>query len=453
MGLRIADAARWWPDRRMPFEIAPNAFTAAQLQIVQNGIAQWNNASPVPLVPRAGEADYVVFRPAPAACGSPVGRQGGPQDVTCAVGAGFNFGAIMHEAAHAAGIYHEHQRQDRDNFVQIQAQNIQAGQEHNFAQHIGDADDLGFYDYGSIMHYGGNAFSATGQPTIVPLQGGVAIGQNNQLSAGDIFAIGMTNPAVVSYHRIHSSGDGNDLGGGPIHYEGSSPITTMIEYNGGVLTAFSNAGPQGHRVHWSPNGEDLGGGPIRYDGVSPVTAMVAYGGGVLTAFSNAGPQGHRVHWSPNGEDLGGGEIRYDGTSPVVAMVAYNSGVLTAFTNAGPFRGPLGGGRVPYSQPGPPGQVIHWSQNGHDLGGGDPNPYYNGNSPVTAMSTYGGGVLTAFSHAGPQGHRIHWSQNGTDLGGGSPRYDGNSPVTAMTSLGNVALTAFFRDPREFRGPLG
>jgi hypothetical protein len=40
----------------------------------------------------------------------------------------------------------------------------------------------------------------------------------------------------------------------------------------GVLTAFTNT-PGGNRIHWSPDGENLGGGPIKYQGSSPVTAM------------------------------------------------------------------------------------------------------------------------------------------------------------------------------------
>ena len=62
----------------------------------------------------------------------------------------------------------------------------------------------------------------------------------------------------------------------------------MIEFNGGVLTAFSNCGPpvsQPACVTWSQDGQNLGSGPV-YKGFSPVTSMVAYRGGVLTAFSN-----------------------------------------------------------------------------------------------------------------------------------------------------------------------
>jgi hypothetical protein len=60
--------------------------------------------------------------------------------------------------------------------------------EHNFDQHIVDGDDIGPYDYGSIMHYPATAFSRNGQPTIVA-KNGAPIGQREGLSAGDIAAM------------------------------------------------------------------------------------------------------------------------------------------------------------------------------------------------------------------------------------------------------------------------
>lgn len=91
--------------------------------------------------------------------------------------------------------------------------------------------------------------------------------------------------------------------------------------------------PSLHSIHWSPDGNNLGGGPVVYGGCSPVTAMLPYAGGVLTAFSNVGcnPNLNHIHWSPDGSNLGGGSIRYEGCSPVTAMTPYSGGVLTGFS--------------------------------------------------------------------------------------------------------------------------
>jgi hypothetical protein len=97
--------------------------------------------------------------------------------------------------------------------------------------------------------------------------------------------------AEAQHSRIHFSG-GGELGVGEVEYDGSSSVGSMIGFNGGVLTAFSNCGPPNPQpacVHWSANGQGLGAGPRVYAGSSPVTAMIAYKDGVLTAFSNCGP--------------------------------------------------------------------------------------------------------------------------------------------------------------------
>ena len=120
-------------------------------------------------------------------CWSQVGMRGGMQVVS--LGAGCEtLGIAVHEICHALGLWHEQSREDRDTNVRIVWANIEAGREHNFNQQIADGDDIGTYDFGSIMHYGRRAFSKNNQDTIVPL-GGQAIGQRNGLSAGDIAAI------------------------------------------------------------------------------------------------------------------------------------------------------------------------------------------------------------------------------------------------------------------------
>ncbi|MFG1820630.1 M12 family metallopeptidase, partial [Kribbella sp. NPDC049174] len=129
-------------------------------------------------------------------CSSWVGRRGGSQDVNLSAQCGT--GATIHEIGHAVGLWHEQSREDRDTFVTIHWQNIQAGQSHNFNQHISDGDDVGAYDFGSIMHYGSTAFGtidpATGRPRTTisptqPLPPGTIMGQRAGLSVGDRAAV------------------------------------------------------------------------------------------------------------------------------------------------------------------------------------------------------------------------------------------------------------------------
>ena len=135
---------------------------------------------------------------------------------------------------------------------------------------------------------------------------------------------------------VHWSEDGQHLGSGPRVYEGGSPVSAMVAYKGGVLTAFAICGPPNpvpYCVHWSEDGQHLGSGPRVYAGYSAVTAMVAYKGGVLTAFADWGPcddQPYCIHWSEDGQHLGSGPRAYAGSYFVGSILPLGGGILTAF---------------------------------------------------------------------------------------------------------------------------
>jgi hypothetical protein len=100
------------------------------------------------------------------------------------IGAGFGTSAIIHELGHALGLFHEHQRPDRNSFVTYNAGNVLAGKQGDF-NIPPQAQPLGRYDYASIMHYSSSAFSAPGMgPTLVP-PAGVVIGNAAGPSAED----------------------------------------------------------------------------------------------------------------------------------------------------------------------------------------------------------------------------------------------------------------------------
>lgn len=59
-------------------------------------------------------------------CWSYVGRMGGSQTVS--IGSGCErLATVVHEMMHAIGIYHQQSRTDRDGYITIETQNIDAG--------------------------------------------------------------------------------------------------------------------------------------------------------------------------------------------------------------------------------------------------------------------------------------------------------------------------------------
>lgn len=77
---------------------------------------------------------------------------------------------LLHELGHAFGLIHEHQRADRDDYIEFQEENISKkflglNFRVNFSHQ--EAELITPYDFLSIMHYRKNQFSKNGEDTIL----------------------------------------------------------------------------------------------------------------------------------------------------------------------------------------------------------------------------------------------------------------------------------------------
>jgi hypothetical protein len=150
-------------------------------------------------------ANGIVFKSS-TGCSSYVGMVGGVQPINLLAisdSRGCRKGTVIHEIAHALGVYHEHSRKDRDKYVTIHHENIIPSKLHNFDIHS-NSIDIKEYDYSSIMHYSPYAFTVNGGKTISTKNGTFdnIIGQRIKLSQIDIDSINSI------YSKCHNSPSG-----------------------------------------------------------------------------------------------------------------------------------------------------------------------------------------------------------------------------------------------------
>ena len=116
-------------------------------------------------------------------------------------------GSTLHEVLHAMGFWHEQSRSDRDAFVEINTENIQDGFASQFTLRS-DINNVGPYDYDSIMHYSATAFTGNGRPTISSPR---PIGQRSTLERGRHPSNRVPVPMYpVACSEVHTDQDGDD---------------------------------------------------------------------------------------------------------------------------------------------------------------------------------------------------------------------------------------------------
>lgn len=193
MGVAITGAQYLWPGRIIPYVIDPQLPDADE---VKAAIDHWNETNVVRFEQRTAEPDYVLVTRIDGCTISEVGRRRGEQKVCLADDC--PVGSIVHELGHTIGLWHEHCRHDRDDYVRVLFDDIDDASKEQFtidsiAGEPTPTFDIGAYDFGSIMHYSETACAfIEDTPVLIPkapLEPGVEQGQRKALSPGDVESV------------------------------------------------------------------------------------------------------------------------------------------------------------------------------------------------------------------------------------------------------------------------
>jgi hypothetical protein len=178
-GMGTAANTSLWP-KVAGIYIIPYVVTAGNTSNINAAISRFNTVFKglLKFLPRTSQPDYVNFDltlPPGSACYSYIGDiHSGSQAING--GSDCPIPSLMHEIGHATGLYHEQSRLDRDSFVSFFLDNVIDGEESAYAQPTDNAQDVGNYDFGSIMHYYPYAFSRNGKLTMESKPSGIEFG-------------------------------------------------------------------------------------------------------------------------------------------------------------------------------------------------------------------------------------------------------------------------------------
>ncbi|MDX1696114.1 MAG: M12 family metallopeptidase [Ketobacteraceae bacterium] len=175
---------RIWPEGIVYYKISDDLGRTSR---VYHAIETWEELTNgmVQFVERTTETNYIEVINGNG-CYSSVGMVGGRQTLSLDDGCGH--GTAIHEFGHALGLWHEQSRRDRDEYVKINWCNIEDGKQHNFRKETVDrVEDVGPYDYGSIMHYVRSSFTKNIYATIQSrTQKSVPVFPKSSPSQGDV---------------------------------------------------------------------------------------------------------------------------------------------------------------------------------------------------------------------------------------------------------------------------
>ena len=306
---------------QIPYVIEP---TSGDQPNIQAAISIYNAtfAGVIQFVPRASQANYIDINLFDRPNGSCEAQEGdahqGEQFVNGATNC--TIATILHEFGHVTGVWHEQSRTDASTYVTFNEANVIKGSIGNFLPAVdNDQQNLGFYDYASVMEYPAFSFSRNGGPPLDSIPPGMPLSNLVGYSAADVEGIMRLYGVAPTEVTVTS----NPLGL-QVLVDGS-PVTTPMTFNwnlGSMHTLAVAAGVQ------TVNGVIVASSNPQ----EPTTFYYEYG-----RWNDGQPQSHSITVMP-----GNGDAGFPVSAPQVATYTANFIQLVPYT---PSVFPSGSGSV------------------------------------------------------------------------------------------------------------
>ncbi|XP_055352683.1 hatching enzyme 1.2-like [Paramacrobiotus metropolitanus] len=183
---------KYWPNKTIAVDIS-SRFAPEERITIWNALQALSESvdSCITFINKTfHESDFLFFQKGKL-CDARIGYNGGRHVVKLSVECldPGELGFVQHEVLHALGFFHEHSRSDRDNWVDINYENVKPIKKKEFSKLKFRTWDLP-YDYLSVLHYSSDACAVNDTiPTVKPTSLAVSlttIGQRKGLSPTDI---------------------------------------------------------------------------------------------------------------------------------------------------------------------------------------------------------------------------------------------------------------------------
>lgn len=155
--LRLGDekkAPRLWTNGRVPYQISSAVVDTTKIRLIDRVIRDIEDNTCIKFINRRAEDDYVSIQTDRIACSAQIGVQTGINQLNLADSC-WNYPTIAHMILHTLGLYHENNRFDRDDHVELNLENTRGLNARKFekisATQFNVLDTP--YDLQSIMHF------------------------------------------------------------------------------------------------------------------------------------------------------------------------------------------------------------------------------------------------------------------------------------------------------------